>query len=254
MHPIWPMAALTVAVSILLWGVMMWAYTRNWTYLALIPFGLPLSAFVNLVVKRPIGEGVGQLAGIEPDMGLDTPLWFLLFLFMLAPVFEELIKVAPLLIPWVRRHVTDPGSGFWTGMALGMGFGIGEAVYLAWSISASGAFAEMSWYMFGGFFGERLVVVFAHGVMTAVLVKLAAEGRFFTGYLYAVLLHAFLNTTAMLYQLGLVEQWVASVHLTASIVLLAFIFERLRPKAPPPDLGSDAADDAHGEVVYYHRG
>jgi uncharacterized membrane protein YhfC len=248
------MAALTVAGSLLIWGVTLWAYTKTWRYLALIPFGLPLSAAVNLLVKRPIGEGVGQLAGIEPDMGLETPVWFLFFLFMLAPVFEELVKVAPLLIPWVRRHVTDPGSGFWTGMALGMGFGIGEALYLAWSISASGSFADVPWYQFTGFFGERLIVVFAHGVMTAVFVKLAAQGRFFRGYLYAVGLHAFLNVGAILFQLGLANEWIASGYLLVSVVVLAFVFEKARPKAPPPDLESGSADDSRGEVVYFHRG
>jgi hypothetical protein len=134
-----------------------------------------------------------------------------------------------------------------------MGFGIGEATYLAWSISASGAYADIPWYTFTGFLGERLIVVFAHGVMTAVFVKLAAEGRFFTGYAYAVGLHAFLNITAMLFQLGLVGQWVASLHLVVSMVLLAFVFERMRPKPPRADLGSGDADASTGEVVYYHR-
>ena len=53
----------------------------------------PLSAAVNLLVKAPLGEGVGRLAGIESGLGTATPLWFLLFLFALAPVFEELAKV-----------------------------------------------------------------------------------------------------------------------------------------------------------------
>jgi hypothetical protein len=241
------MAVLTIALSSLLWGFMLWAYSgRTKRYLPYIALGLPLSAAVNLLVKAPIGEGVGRLAGIKPGLGLDTPVWFLLLLFMLSPVFEELIKVLPALLPPVRRAIAGPDDAFWVGMALGIGFGLGEAAYLAWGIAASGAYEKYAWYMFGGFMGERLFVVFLHGLMTALFLWFAARKKPLLGYLVAMGSHALLNSTAMLYQLGLVPQWAASISLLVVLIGGILLFERIRPRPA-------RAEMARGEVVHYTR-
>jgi len=240
-----PMAVITVVVSAALWVSMLWAYSgRTARFVRLVPLGLPLSAAVNLLVKGPLGEGVGELAGIEPGLGTATPLWFLLFLFALAPVFEELVKAAPALIPAVRRSVRDPDAAFWTGMALGIGFGLGEAAYLAWQIAVSGAYEQYPWYAFTGFLGERLLVVFLHGLMTALFLSIAARRVPVLGFLVAALAHAALNSGAMLFQLGLVPEWVASLTLVAALTAGIVVFERIRPKAT-------RARSERDDVVYY---
>lgn len=245
MPAIVPMAVITVVAATALWVSMLWAYSgRTSRYVKLVPLGLPLSAAVNLLVKRPLGEGVGGLAGIEPGLGMATPLWFLLFLFALAPVFEELVKVAPALLPAMRRSVRDPDTAFFTGMALGIGFGLGEAAYLAWQVAASGAYEQYPWYAFGGFFGERLLVVFLHGFMTALFLLIAARRSPVLGFLAAAAAHAALNSGAMLFQLGLVPEWVASVTLVAALIAATVAFERIRPKATRVRSGRD-------DVVYY---
>jgi hypothetical protein len=38
-------------------------------FIRLVPLGLPLSAIVNMLVKEPIGQGVGELSGIDPVLG-----------------------------------------------------------------------------------------------------------------------------------------------------------------------------------------
>jgi len=239
------MALITLALSSALWGAMLWAYSgRTWRYVKLAVFGLPLSALVNALVKAPLGRGVGTLAGIESGLGLDTPLWFLLFLFALAPVFEELIKVVPALLPAVRRHVAGPDEAFWTGMGLGIGFGLGEAAYLAWQIGASGAYEQYAWYEFTGFLNERLLVVFFHGFMTAVFMTLLARRRPLLGFLAAAGTHALLNSGAMLFQLGLVPGWATSLVLVVMLIGCAVIFERIRPKTK-----RDRADKP--DVVFY---
>ena len=225
------MAIITIVASAFLWGAFLYAYSgRTWRFVRLMVWGLPLSAVVNLFVKSPVGQGVGALAGIDPGLGLDTPVWFLAFLFLLAPGLEELIKAVPALVPSVRRHATTPDDALWAGMALGMGFGIGEAAYVGWQIALSGAYEQYAWYMFTGFLGERLVVVLIHGLMTALFLRLVARGRPVAGYLAAAGTHAVLNSGAMLFQLGLVADWVAGLPLLAVLVAGVIVFERVRPR------------------------
>jgi hypothetical protein len=239
------MAVITLAVSSALWGWMLWAYSgRTGRFLAFIPLGLPLSAIVNLGVKAPLGEGVGRLAEIGSSLGLDTPLWFLLFAFALAPVFEELIKVVPMLVPAVRRRIAGPDDAYWTGMAIGIGFGLGEAAYLAWQIAASGAYEVYRWYEFTGFLGERLFVVFLHGFMTGVFAVLIARHRPVRGFLAAAGLHAALNAGAMLYQLGLLPAWATSITLVVVLIACVALFERFRPRPV-------RARAAQNDVVFY---
>ena len=247
MPTILPMAVITIVASALLWGAFLYAYSgRTWRFVRLMVWGLPLSAVVNLLVKSPIAQGVGARAGIQPGAGLDTPVWFLLFLFGLAPVFEELIKAVPALLPLVRRHALTPDDALWTGMALGMGFGIGEAAYVGWQVALSGAYEQYAWYMFTGFFGERLVVVLLHGLMTATFLRLTARGRPLAGYLAAAGTHAVLNSGAMLYQLGLAPGWAAGITLLVVLVAGVVIFDRVRPRYPRT--GEDA------DVVYFSAG
>lgn len=232
MPTILPMAVVTFALSSVLWCGMLYIYSgRTWRFVNLVWWGLPLSALVNLLVKAPLGRWVGELADIKPGIGLDTPWWFLLFLFALAPVFEELVKLLPAVLPWVRRQMADPGDAFYTGMALGIGFGLGEALYIAYQVASSGAYEKYPWYSFTGYFGERLVVVFLHGFMTALFLWFVARRKPVAGFLIAALTHAVLNSGAMLYQLGLVAEWVASAVMVTVLIAAVLVFEKFRPRA-----------------------
>ncbi len=246
------MAGITLVTSAALWGGLVYRFSgRDRRYLWLLLPGLPLSALVNQVVKRPLIVAVGEGAGVPAGLGLETPLWFLLFLWLVPPVTEEAIKLAPLLVPWARRGLTGRSGALWTGMALGIGFGLGEAAWIAYGIARSPAYAGYPWYAFTGYLSERLIVCFCHGVMTAVAVEGLRAGRWraFGGYLAAVGLHALLNAGAMLGQLGVISMTWASLSLLAPVMLLAFLFERLRRRAALE--GESGADT--GEVVYFRR-
>lgn len=239
MPTILPMAVITVALSAALWCGMLYLYSgRSWRFVKLVWWGLPLSAAVNLLVKAPLGEAVGRLAGVEPGRGPDTPLWFLLFLFALAPVFEELIKVLPAALPWVRKHRAGADDAFFTGMALGIGFGLGEAMYIAYQVTSSGVYEKYPWYSFTGFLGERFIVVFLHGFMTAIFLWLVARRKPVLGFLVAALTHAAINSGAMLYQLGLVPEWTASAVLAGVFIAAVLVFEKVRPRAQHAGVGS----------------
>jgi uncharacterized membrane protein YhfC len=221
---IWPMAVLTIVLSAALWGGMIWLLSgRTTKYLWLILPGLPLSAVVNILVKGPVAVAVAGVAGVSPQLTVATPLWFLLFALLLAPVTEEAIKAAPLLAPKLRRFVSGRSGALWTGMALGVGFGIGEAAFLAYGISLSPAYAGLPWYAFTGFLQERFIVCFLHGVMTAVVVTGLLWGArgLVLGYLAAVGLHALLNSSALLYQMGAIG--IVTTQIAFYLALIAFV-------------------------------
>jgi uncharacterized membrane protein YhfC len=247
------MAAITIAAGAALCGGFLYIISgRDRRYLFLLLYGLPLSTIVNLLVKRPIGEGIGRLAGVEPRLNLETPVWYAIFLFLLAPVFEEAIKVAPLLLPQVRSLVTGPQQALWTGLALGIGFGLGEAAYIAYGISLSPTFSTTPWYMFTGYLSERLIVTLGHGVLTGFFVYFTQKGglHWLTGYVIAVLMHSMFNVGAILYQLGLVADWVASISLVVPFAVAIILFELLRQRAAR---SSPSPDDGAEEVVYFER-
>jgi hypothetical protein len=250
--PITVMAGITLVASAALWGGLVYCFSgRDRRYLWLLLPGLPLSALVNQFVKRPLIVAVGEGAGVAPGLGLETPWWFLLFVWLVPPVTEEAIKLAPLLMPWARRGPTGRSCALWTGMALGIGFGLGEAASIAYGIARSPAYAGYPWYAFTGYLSERLIVCFCHGVMTAVAVEglRAGWGRALGGYSAAVGLHALLNAGAMLGQLGVISMTWASLSLVVPVVLVAFIFERQRRRAGLE--GESVADRT--EVVYFRR-
>lgn len=242
MSTIFPMAVITFVVAGVLWTGVLWASSgRTWRYVAIVPLGLPLSAIVNIFVKGPLASGVGLLAGIGSGLVQTTPVWFLVFLFLLSPVFEELIKVTPLLVPWVRRRATAVADAFWAGLALGIGFGLGEAAYLAWQIAAAGVYEIYPWYAFTGFLFERTIVVFIHGFMTMLFTRMIASGRPATGFLMAAGAHALVNSAAMLYQLGLIPGTLSSLWTVALLIVALVVFSRIRPRPPRPG----APDAAH---------
>ena len=253
MHGIYLMAALTILCSTLLWGGLLYVLSgRVHRYLWLLLPGLPLSALANLWIKRPLAVTVSQAAGIEPVFNLGQPLWFLLFLWFLSPLVEEAIKLLPLALPPIRAFLSGDLAALWTGMALGISFGLGEAAYLAYGVAQSPQYAGMPWYMFTGYFGERLQVCLVHGVMTAVAVYGLRRGKrqALVAYLVAVAMHALVNAGVVLLQLGLIPAWATQASLLASMVLLLGVFEWLRGRSARTDPGARKQAD---ERVYFSR-
>jgi len=56
------------------------------------------------------------------------------------------------------------------GLCTGVSFGLGEALFVAYAVAQNPAYAYLPWYAYTGYFSERLMACFAHGVLTAVLV------------------------------------------------------------------------------------
>jgi len=220
----------SLVLSALVWGGLVYALAgrqRGSLWLALP--ALPLSAIVTLLVKRPLVVAVAQAGGFTPGLRPEAPFWYLAFLLLLAPVTEEAVKALPLLWPPAGARVTSRRDALVAGMALGLGFGLGEAVFLAYGVGLNTTYAEMPWYLFAGFLQERFLVCLAHAILTAIVVSGWQQGRrsLLVGYLAAVGLHALANVGAMLYQLRLITGAASQASLVAALALLVVILGAL---------------------------
>jgi len=204
---------------------------RRFAWVILV--GLPLPFIVNPLVKEPLIRWLGQTANITTGLGAATPFWFLLFLLLLSPVVEEAIKALPVLIPPLRRFLGTKMDSLWAGLALGFGFGLGEILYLAWTINNLPLYTSYPWYAFIGFFTERLLTTFAHGMMTAIVVSGLQRGgkKALFGYLGGVGLHTLINLGAFLFQLGKVDGSVAEGGLALGLAVGLVTIGRLRRNA-----------------------
>ncbi len=251
MPGIYVMAVITIAASALLWGGILMAMSgQGKRYLWLLIPAMPLSAVVNLLVKTPLAFGAGWLFKLPPNTGSAPPA-FMAFLFLLAPVCEEAIKLLPFVGCRIRAFLDHPVNALWAGMALGIGFGLGEAAYLAWGIAQSPEYSSLPWYLFTGYAGERMMVCLAHGAMTAVAAGGLQRGGWhgLLGYLTSVALHALLNVGAALYQFGVISVVAAQLPTVVAIIGLVLLFERRLHAA----MASPGAPDAAKEIVYFRR-
>jgi hypothetical protein len=115
-----------------------------------------------------------------------------------APLTEEPAKLLPLAL-LSRRRALDPSQAAW---AVGMGFGAGEALFVA--LRASESVPDLPWYVYAPFMLERFEVALVHGMMTRVAwMAMACGGRGALGALMpAMTLHLLLNLPILLAALG----------------------------------------------------
>ena len=250
MPGIYPMAAVTLLVTAILCIAFLNYLTHSdrrvyWALLA----GLPLSFIVNRWIKVPVLAGVAEWGGIPLELGPSMPVWFLGLILLNAPIFEEAIKLLPLAIPTSRRFFESASGASWAGLAAGMGFGLGEAAYLAYGIAQSLEFSTVPWHMFTGFASERLIVTFGHGFLTSIAVMGFHYGgrKALTGYLSAVGLHALINLGPILLALQLVPEAVSSIASYAVILAAFLIFQKNLHTAKR--MNGTQTD----EIVYFER-
>lgn len=250
MPGIYVMAILTIVVTTLLCATALNHFTRsNRQYYWLVLASLPLSLTVSRLIKVPLITGLAIWAGIPLKLGPDVPLWFIIAIWLAAPIFEEAIKVLPILVPISHAFLQDPSRALSAGLTLGFGFGLGEAAYLAYGIAQSPAYSQLHWYMFTGFASERLIVTFGHGLLTsiAVLGLHYGEKRALFGYLTAVGLHALINLGPILLALKLVPGTVSSI-ISYITILGAFVIFQKNVRAAKKVSGITPK-----EIVYFER-
>ncbi len=249
--PIYVMAVITLAVATVFWGGLIYLFTgQQKRYFWLLVLGLPLSAIDNLILKRQAIVLVGQTFHVQPGLGLASPPWFLAFGVLITPLIEEPIKVLPLLLRRAWKMVTGRTHAFWVGFVLGISFGVGEAGFLAYAIAQNPAYNALPWYAYTGYFGERLMTCFTHGVFTAIVV-IGMQQRGWCvlyGFLRALGLHLLLNAPVVLYQFKWISLELYNFSFLIPFILLAVIFERMRKTTR-----GSTVDESSEEIVYWQR-
>lgn len=250
MPGIYMMAVLTVILTGLLCSTALNQLTQSaHRYYGLILIGLPLSFIVNQFIKTPLITSLAAWTGTPLKLGLDAPLWFIILIWLNAPIFEEAIKILPMLLPGSHTFLNDAYDALVAGLALGMGFGLGEVAYLAYGIAQSPAYTSLPWHMFTGFASERLIVTFGHGLLTSLAVVGLYYGRrkAFLGYLTAVGLHALINLGPVLTALKLIPSIVSSMGTYIAILVAFVLFQKNLSKIKK----SNGIEKK--EIIYFER-
>jgi len=229
MAGIYGMAVPTILLAAILVIITLKTLTQgDRRYYWLVVTGLPLSLIVNRLIKVPFITGIATLAAIPLKLSPDAPLWFILLIWLNAPLFEEAIKALPMLLP-IRRVFLETGiQSLYAGLALGLGFGIGEAAYIAYGIAQTPAYSSLPWYLFTGYATERIIVIVAHGLLTSLTISgfQQAGRRRLLGYLSAVALHALINLGPILLALKFIPAAVSSLGTYLAILAAFMIFQK----------------------------
>ena len=250
MPGVYSMAVITIVLTTVLCIALLNFLTHsNRRYYWLLLVGLPSSFIVNYWVKIPLITALATWAGIPLKLSLEMPLWFIVAILLNAPIFEEAIKLLPIALPASRKLMNDASGSLWTGLALGMSFGLGEAAYIAYGIAQSPEYNTLPWYMFTGYAVERLAVTFGHGFLTSIAAYGFYKGgrNILIGYLSAVGLHALINLGPILMALKLTPASVSSAG-SYVVILAAFLLFQGHIRTAKKASGQET-----GEVVYFER-
>lgn len=127
--------------------------------LVILIANLPMSAMAFHGARRPIESWLAS--ALQDHQGLLTCIRL-----CYAPLTEEPAKLLVLVVPLVWRRVTRTNLVH-VALAIGLGFGIGEAWMLAGLLSAKPEIAAMPWYGLQGFIMERTLVCMTHAAFTS---------------------------------------------------------------------------------------
>ncbi len=161
-HGIWIAAAVVSILSLgLIGSAILWLSRRQNTgfLLLAIAMQLPMALLVFYGLRLPLDNWLWETLGTGSELH-----HFLRNLF--APVLEETAKLWPLLLVSFRRRINGNNAVF-TGLALGLGFGVSEVWLIAELLSGKPFIASLHWYQLNGYIGERFLVCVHHGAMTA---------------------------------------------------------------------------------------
>lgn len=222
MYSIYITALITTIFTIFIAGIVALKISkRELGYLLILGLvSLPGSYIAFNFVRIPIDNVVRQVFNISPLLR-SLPLWYYFIVLSYAPITEELMKLAPLAIPFFRKNITKDNS-IAAGMIIGLGFGIGEMWLIATWLSRDVSIINYHWYQLGGYIFERIVSCFNHGVFTVVAIK-GLGNKFIKYTLYAMGLHTLSNLPIILFNAGLLRLDKATFQNLMSVYLLLFI-------------------------------
>lgn len=185
---------------------------------------LPMSALAFVAIRQPLDALVRQV--ISPTHPLYA--WITL---LYAPLTEEPAKLWPLLLPVVAKGLRRENLGR-VARALGVGFGVGEALWIAVLLARDPRVGPLPWHLFVPFMRERFQVALIHALLVAITLHGVIERpRRLGAYLAAAMgAHLALNLPILLaakgwlgsdraQALSLLTMWV-SLWWVAALILL----------------------------------
>jgi hypothetical protein len=192
---------------------------------------LPLQPLAFYFVRVPLDHWLVTQLG-----STSTTYQWLISLY--APLTEEPAKLVPLLIPAIRHDIRAANFVRYA-LAIGVGFAIGEMWFIADRIAHVPLFAEIPFYQFGGYVGERLMVCLFHGAFVSVALW-QLRRRFVLGFAGAVALHWFCNFPLLLmaWDVGglgktfwavAAQGWLVAYVLGSLALFSYFTFNRVAP-------------------------
>lgn len=238
-------ALIAALMSIAIYGgALAWSAPRREVALlvAAAIVALPLSPLTYHLVRAPL-DSVATGAFSAGTLTWLRPLY--------APLTEEPAKLLPLLLPCFA-HRTTRANAVRVGMALGLGFGLGEIALVATLLKTTPGVATAPWSALLGFISERYMVCLVHGAFTATALALwrGAPGRLGRGLAAAMGLHLLANLPVVVAPLlgveaatrtALVSLWLLLFWSAAILWLIALARRAAREPVPPHDAPSPMA-------------
>ncbi|MFN2623488.1 MAG: hypothetical protein ABR611_11640 [Chthoniobacterales bacterium] len=227
-------AILTTALAVAIFGIMIGKLrlpaNPRLLWLAFL-IVLPLQPAAFYFVRVPLDHWLTALLG--PDSA--TLHWLVTFY---APLTEEPAKLVPLLVPAIRRDISQANFGRYA-LAIGLGFAIGEMWFIAEIIARNPKFAEVPFYLFGGYVSERLIVCLFHSAFVGVALA-CLRNRFALGVAGAMALHWLCNFPIFLmasnaFGMGpafwaiAVQVWIIAYFVGAVALISYFVFGHVSP-------------------------
>lgn len=234
MHGIYFAAILTTGIALAIFGTvirkMRLPANERWLWLAML-IVLPMEPLAFYLVRVPLDQWLaGRLVH-----GSAIYQWLIT---LYAPLTEEPAKLVPLLIPAIRRDISEKNFARYA-LAIGLGFAIGEMWFIAERIARVPEFAHTPWYQFGGFVSERLMTCVFHSAFIAVVLW-RLRSRFLLGLAGAMALHWLGNFPIFLLSWDVgglgkvfwtvaVQLWIVTYLIGALGLLSYFTFGRVAP-------------------------
>jgi hypothetical protein len=187
-------ASIAALLSVVVYGgaLAWWAPRREAALLAAaVLLALPLAPLTYHLARASLDSAATAVLGAGAMTWLQ-PLY--------APLTEEPAKLLPLLLlPWLARRTTG-ANAVRVGVALGLGFGIGEIALVANLIQATPGVATARWPSLMSFISERYMVCLVHGAFTATALTVWRHqpNSLARGLAAAMLLHLLANLPVVL--------------------------------------------------------
>jgi len=169
----------SVSAMLIIGGILLWRSERNERriLLWLMLLQLPISPLLYFTLRVPL-DALLERSVAEPYLRDVVT-------FIQRSFTEELVKLWPLALPFVWKSLTTKNT-IGRGMALGLGFGIGELWLLTKIVLQTDPdTANLPLITLTGFINERVIVCAIHGALTVVALQ-----ALLTGLPAAVALHA----------------------------------------------------------------